>query len=74
MFMLLDRLKAGSCLVISNLCICVIGHFKEQTVWFKRLANRNGLPHAGAKGKSTTIQTNTKARKRGRVVWGNIDS
>lgn len=64
-FMLLDRLKTGGCLVISNLCICVIAHFKEQTVWFKRLANRNGLPRAGAKGKSTNIQTNTKARKGG---------
>lgn len=64
-FMLLDRLKAGSCLVISNLYICGIGHFKEQTVWFKRLANRNELPRAGAKGKSTTIQRNTKTGMRG---------
>lgn len=70
--MLLDRLKAGSCLVISNLCICLIGHFKEQTVWFKMLANRNGLPRAGAKGKSTTIQTNTKARKGGGQYGGTL--
>lgn len=43
----------------------MIGHFKEQTACFKRRANRNGLPHAGAKGKSTIDQTNTKARKGG---------
>lgn len=63
--LVLDRLRAGSCLVISNLCVCVIGHYKEQTVWLKRKANRNGLPRVGAKGKSTTIQTNTKRRKGG---------
>lgn len=72
--MLPDRLKADSCLVISNLRICVIGHFKEQTVWFKRLANGNGFPRAGAKGKSNTIQTNTKGLERGRSLWGNTDS
>lgn len=70
--MLLDRLKAGSCLVISNLYICVIGHFKEQTVWFKSLANRNGLPRAGAKGKSTAIQRNTKARTGGGRYGGTL--
>lgn len=74
MFMLLERLKAGSCLVISNLYISVIGHFKEQTVWFKRPANSNGLPRAGAMSKSTTIQRNTKAKRGGGRLWGNIDS
>lgn len=70
--MLLDRLKADSCLVISNLRICAIGHFKEQTVCFRRRANRNGFPHAGAKGKFTTIQTNTKARKGGGRYGGTL--
>lgn len=64
-FMLLASLWTDSCLLISNLYICTIGHFKEQSVWFKRQVNMNELPPAEAKGKSTAIQTNTKARK-----WG----